>query len=339
MTSVITRKLMSSDGLREEGKEYFRQHKYALAKAKFTDALEVDEENAILYANRSACNYALQRYEDAISDARKATVIDPNYIKAWHRLATACEAVEDHGDSIEAWEKALELLAEVSFLTVEQQQQKARCERDIKTATSKVLDPKHISLETAVAMANAHSISIPFPHTHARLPEIKRAYRRHPKAGEEPPIHLLVIPESVKKPTRQVTIQKNVNLEAKIAKLIGCEYTDNVMLYSEDLVAYKSGKPNGVGVGRVHRSFEVFMDDNALSARQRNERASVLLHATAKQPLHGTILLRKTVFIKRNTYTLGTIEDTIGWEHVDESYLKSPEWRDLRAQWIGLGGP
>ncbi|PBK66021.1 hypothetical protein ARMSODRAFT_366713 [Armillaria solidipes] len=62
---------MSSETLREEGKEYFKQNKYAQAKAKFTDALEVDGENAILYANRSACNYALQRYEDAISDARK----------------------------------------------------------------------------------------------------------------------------------------------------------------------------------------------------------------------------------------------------------------------------
>ncbi|KAK0211847.1 hypothetical protein IW262DRAFT_1467260 [Armillaria fumosa] len=329
---------MSSEGLRKEGKEYFRQHKYALAKAKFTDALEGDGENAILYANRSACDYALQWYEDAISDARKVTMIDPNYIKGWHRLVTACEAVEDHGDSIETWEKALGLLSEFSFLTVEQQQQKARCERDIKTATSKVLDPRHISLETAVVMVNAHSISIPFPHTHARLPEIKWAYRRHPKAGEKPPIHLLVIPESVKKPIRQVTIQKNTKFEAKIAKLIGCEYTDNVMIYSEDLVAYKSGKPNGVGMGRVHRSFEVFMDDNALSVRQRNERASILLHATERQPLHGTILLKKTVFIKRNTYTLGTIEDTIGWERVDESYLRSPEWKDLRMQWIGLGG-
>lgn len=54
--------LMSSESLREEGKEYFRQKKYAQAKEKFTEALKVDEENAILYANRSACNYALQQY-------------------------------------------------------------------------------------------------------------------------------------------------------------------------------------------------------------------------------------------------------------------------------------
>ncbi len=78
---------MSSESLREEGKEYFSQKIYAQAKEKFTEALKVDEENAILYANRSACNYALQRYvlvhlycemlmlliryEEAISDARK----------------------------------------------------------------------------------------------------------------------------------------------------------------------------------------------------------------------------------------------------------------------------
>ncbi|KAK0211835.1 hypothetical protein IW262DRAFT_1518184 [Armillaria fumosa] len=135
---------MLSEGLQEEGKEYFKQHKYALANAEFMNALDVDGENTILYANHLACNYALQWYEDVITDARKVTMIDPNYIKGWHHLVTACEAVEDHDDSIEAWEKALELLSELSFLMVKQQQQKARCERDVKTTISKVLEPKHM---------------------------------------------------------------------------------------------------------------------------------------------------------------------------------------------------
>ncbi|KAK0451401.1 uncharacterized protein EV420DRAFT_1560799 [Desarmillaria tabescens] len=329
---------MSSESLREEGKEYFRQKKFAQAKAKFTDALKVDGENAILYANRSACNYALCQYEEAISDARKATGIDSQYIKGWHRLATACEAVDDHGDSIEAWEKALELLPGPSSLTVEQQQQKARCECDINAAKSKILDPDHISLETAIAMANAHNISIPPPHTHARLPEVKMAYLQHPKARQEPPMHFLVIPESVKEPIHQVTVQRNDNTQARIARLIGCRFTGSALLHSEDQVAYKIGKPNGVGVGRLHRSFEIFMDDNALSQRRRNERASVLLHATASQPLHGTILLMKTVFIKSSADMFGRSADIIGWERVNESYLRSPEWRDLRLEWIGLGG-
>ncbi|KAK0421523.1 hypothetical protein EV421DRAFT_1881116 [Armillaria borealis] len=329
---------MSSESLREEGKECFRQKNYAQAKEKFTEALKVDEDNAILYANRSACNYALQQYEDAISDARKATVIDPKYIKGWHRLGTACEAVDDHGDSIEAWEKALGLLSDLPSLTVEQQQQKARWKHDINTAISRVLDPQHISLETAIAMANAHDISIPPPHTHNRLPEIIMTYRRHPKAGEDPPMHFLVIPESVRQPIHQVTIQKDDNIQANIAELIGCQLAGNAVLHSEDQAAYKTGKPNGVGVGRLHRSYEVFMDDMALSKRQRNERASVLLHATAGQPLHGTILLMKSVFIKSNPDMFGRSTDIIGWERVDESYLRSPEWRGLRMEWIGLGG-
>ncbi|KAK0211851.1 hypothetical protein IW262DRAFT_1412074 [Armillaria fumosa] len=329
---------MSSEGLREEGKEYFRQKNYAKAKEKFTEALKVDKENAILYANRSECTYALQQYEDAISDARKATIIDPKYIKGWHRLGTACEAVDDHADSIEAWEKALRLFSDLPSLTVEQKQQKARWEYDINTATSRVLDPEHISLETAIAMANAHDISIPLPHTYNRLPEIIMTYRRHPKAGEDPPLHFLVIPESVRQPIHQVTIPKDDTIQTKISELIGCQYTDSVVLYSEDQVAYKIGKPNGVGVGRLHRSYEVFMDDMALSKRQRNERASALLHATAEQPLHGPILLMRSVFIKTHPDMLGRSTDIIGWERVDESYLKSPEWRALRMEWIGLGG-
>ncbi|KAG7441448.1 uncharacterized protein BT62DRAFT_478330 [Guyanagaster necrorhizus] len=52
---------MSSENLREEGKEYFRQKNYAHARAKFTDALEVDGESIIQYANRSACYYYLRQ--------------------------------------------------------------------------------------------------------------------------------------------------------------------------------------------------------------------------------------------------------------------------------------
>ena len=45
--------------LKEEGNNHFIKKEYALAAAKYSKAIEQDGQNAILYANRSACSLAL----------------------------------------------------------------------------------------------------------------------------------------------------------------------------------------------------------------------------------------------------------------------------------------
>lgn len=52
----------ASDRLKAEGNAYYAQRKYEAAYAKYTAAIEVTmEENAILFANRSACSLAMKK--------------------------------------------------------------------------------------------------------------------------------------------------------------------------------------------------------------------------------------------------------------------------------------
>ena len=46
--------------LKAEGNTFFLRKDYALAALKYTEALEVDEGNAVLWANRAACRLQLK---------------------------------------------------------------------------------------------------------------------------------------------------------------------------------------------------------------------------------------------------------------------------------------
>ncbi|KAG2143156.1 hypothetical protein BD769DRAFT_1037172 [Suillus cothurnatus] len=108
--------------LKDEGNELFRRQDYVGALAKYTEAIALDDKNAVLYANRAACNHALNKYLDAVDDAKKATEIDPGYAKGWSRLATSRDALTDWERSAEAWQKALDALPKTNLTPAEQRQ-------------------------------------------------------------------------------------------------------------------------------------------------------------------------------------------------------------------------
>jgi hypothetical protein len=47
--------------LKEQGNAFYVKKNYALAIAKYTEAIALDGNNAVLYANRAACQLALQQ--------------------------------------------------------------------------------------------------------------------------------------------------------------------------------------------------------------------------------------------------------------------------------------
>jgi hypothetical protein len=100
--------------------------------------------------------------------------------------------------------------------------------------------------------------------------------------------------------------------------------------------AKAKGKPDGVGIGRMHTSYEAFMDDFAMSARPINPRACSLLR---RPNTHGPILVMKTTFIKaKDSGRLGKSEDILCWEKVSEEELKGDEFRRKREEWIEVMG-
>lgn len=55
--------------LKDKGNELFKKQDYVGAIIKYTEAIALDDKNAVLYANRAACHHALNKYLDAVDDA------------------------------------------------------------------------------------------------------------------------------------------------------------------------------------------------------------------------------------------------------------------------------
>ncbi|XP_011098067.1 serine/threonine-protein phosphatase 5 isoform X1 [Sesamum indicum] len=69
--------------------EAFKAHKYSQAIDLYTQAIEVDNNNAVYWANRAFAHTKLEEYGSAIQDATKAIEIDPRYSKGYYRRGAA----------------------------------------------------------------------------------------------------------------------------------------------------------------------------------------------------------------------------------------------------------
>ena len=102
--------------IKTRANDQFKKGDFKKARALFTEAIGLEKSSPALYSNRSAANIKLQRYEDALKDAEKATKVrstsprlnhresvltncilwiraqlDPDWDKAQGRVATAQE--------------------------------------------------------------------------------------------------------------------------------------------------------------------------------------------------------------------------------------------------------
>ncbi|CBF82501.1 hypothetical protein AN9124.2 [Aspergillus nidulans FGSC A4] len=98
-----------ADALKAEGNKAFAAKDYPTAVEKFTQAIELDSNNHVLYSNRSAVYAAQQEYEKALADAEKAVEIKPDWSKGHQRKGAAYRGIGDLLAAHDAYEEALKL--------------------------------------------------------------------------------------------------------------------------------------------------------------------------------------------------------------------------------------
>ncbi|KAG2717541.1 hypothetical protein I3843_03G182300 [Carya illinoinensis] len=69
--------------------EAFKAHKYAQAIDLYTQAIELNNQNAVYWANRAFAHIKLEEYGSAIQDASNAINVDPKYSKGYYRRGAA----------------------------------------------------------------------------------------------------------------------------------------------------------------------------------------------------------------------------------------------------------
>ncbi|XP_028397981.1 RNA polymerase II-associated protein 3-like [Dendronephthya gigantea] len=94
---------------KEKGNDLFKEGKYEAAINRYTTAIGLDPNNAILPANRAMALIKVQRYGAAIQDCDTALALDNTYVKAFARRATAKYSLGRLKEAMEDYEMLLKL--------------------------------------------------------------------------------------------------------------------------------------------------------------------------------------------------------------------------------------
>lgn len=66
---------------------------------KFSQAIELEPTNHVLYSNRSGAYASLKNFDKALEDANKTVEIKPDWAKGWGRKGAALYGTGDLGKS------------------------------------------------------------------------------------------------------------------------------------------------------------------------------------------------------------------------------------------------
>eukprot|EP01034_Spumella_vulgaris_P031035 gene31035-38358_t len=99
----------TSETWKNKGNDFYKIKSYREAIAAYTQAIELDPQNAALYTNRAAASLMLAMYKETVADCDLAIGIDGNNAKAYFRKVTALKALGRLQPAIDALKTGLAL--------------------------------------------------------------------------------------------------------------------------------------------------------------------------------------------------------------------------------------
>ncbi|XP_042007309.1 serine/threonine-protein phosphatase 5-like [Salvia splendens] len=92
-----------------QANEAFKAHKYSQAIDLYTQAIELNKDNAVYWANRAFAHTKLEEYGSAIQDASSAIEIDPKYSKGYYRRGAAYLAMGKFKEALKDFQQVKRL--------------------------------------------------------------------------------------------------------------------------------------------------------------------------------------------------------------------------------------
>ncbi|XP_032493147.1 small glutamine-rich tetratricopeptide repeat-containing protein beta-like [Phocoena sinus] len=109
LSNSVPEDVGKADQLKDEGNNHMKEENYAAAVDCYTQAIELDPNNAVYYCNRAAAQSKLGHYTDAVKDCEKAIAIDSKYSKTYGRMGLALTAMNKFEEAVTSYQKALDL--------------------------------------------------------------------------------------------------------------------------------------------------------------------------------------------------------------------------------------
>ncbi|GHJ89601.1 hypothetical protein NliqN6_6003 [Naganishia liquefaciens] len=98
-----------AESLKAEGNAAIAQRLYSSAVDKYSQAIALDEGNAVYWSNRAAAWGALGEHAKAVKDAERAVEVDAGFVRGWSRLGHAHYSLGNYEESIKAYTHGLTL--------------------------------------------------------------------------------------------------------------------------------------------------------------------------------------------------------------------------------------
>lgn len=91
--------------LKDQGNDAFKAGNVELAIKLFTEAIQLDPDNHLLYSNRSAAFLKVDSKSKALYDAERCVELAPLWIKGYNRLGVAQQSLRRFDDAIMTFKK------------------------------------------------------------------------------------------------------------------------------------------------------------------------------------------------------------------------------------------
>lgn len=127
-----------AEAFKNAGNAHLAAKRAAEAAEAYTQAIELDPENAVYYSNRAAAFTLQGEYEAALEDCRAAVSLNPEYAKGYGRMGAAYMGLGNPDAAIEAYERAVKLDPDnVGYQSAIDQAKRAKTQREKDRAKEK----------------------------------------------------------------------------------------------------------------------------------------------------------------------------------------------------------
>ena len=98
-----------ANDLKSRGNTHFKEKDYESAIKNYSDAIQLRNDDSILYSNRAQCYLNLERYYEAIEDCDNALRLNPLFTKAFYRRASANKQLFRYETALKDFHSLIEL--------------------------------------------------------------------------------------------------------------------------------------------------------------------------------------------------------------------------------------
>lgn len=167
------------NALKEKGNAALAAGKHDEAIEAYTEALTLNDQNYVIYSNRSAAYVKAGKYQKALLDAQLTVSLNPTWAKGYSRLGTALSFLDRTMEAYEAYNKGLQYDRSNTALLTGLDEMKKRLLSDLASEVPMDVDPPTAKPTPPKATPK------PEPKVDENLPENKRLARREKELGNE----------------------------------------------------------------------------------------------------------------------------------------------------------